>query len=77
MPIKVLDDFVSDAKEVHNHNRWMKYNLPLHRCRKMGYYNPVFDLLDERKMTNNELCDLFQLVLGNGVFNDVPDPDAN
>mmetsp|Transcript_19123 Transcript_19123/g.23703 ORF Transcript_19123/g.23703 Transcript_19123/m.23703 type:complete len:436 (-) Transcript_19123:185-1492(-) len=77
MPIEVLDDFVSEAKEVHNHNKWVTYSLPLHRCREMGYHHPVFDILDERKLARSELISYCQMLFGNDYFDGVPDPNED
>ena len=43
----VIDDFESEAKEVHAKNPWLTYGLPLHRLREMGFLNKVVDELDE------------------------------
>mmetsp|Transcript_19125 Transcript_19125/g.23705 ORF Transcript_19125/g.23705 Transcript_19125/m.23705 type:complete len:445 (-) Transcript_19125:185-1519(-) len=77
MPIEVLDDFISEAKEVHNHNKWVTYSLPLHRCREMGYHHPVFDILDERKLARSELISYCQMLFGNDYFDGVPDPNED
>jgi len=70
----VLDDFVGEAKEVHAYNKWLNYALPLHRCREMGFYDRLFDLLDERKFTAGEVRDFCALLLGCDNYEDLPDP---
>jgi len=45
LSLEVLDDFTQEALEVNEHNKWLNYALPLHRCREMGYYHRLFDLL--------------------------------
>jgi Mg-chelatase subunit ChlD len=77
LPLEVLDDFEGEAKEVYEHNKFLNYALPLHRCREMGYHDRLFDLLDERKLTKDELRDLFALLFGEAQFDGVPDPQAD
>ena len=43
--LEVLDDYLDEAKEVHRHNKWLNYALPMHRCRELGYHDRLFDLL--------------------------------
>ena len=47
-PLEVLDDFFEEAKEVHEHNPWLNYALPLHRIRESGFRHHLLDLIDER-----------------------------
>merc|ERR1712232_26422 len=74
LSLEVLDDFVAEGKEVHAFNPWLNYALPLHRCREMGFYDRLFDLLDERKFTHSELRDFCVLLFGEVDFDGVPDP---
>lgn len=36
LSLEVLDDFISEGKEVYETNKWINYGLPLHRIREMG-----------------------------------------
>jgi len=74
LSMEVLDDFVGEAEEVNGQNPWLNYALPLHRCREMGFYDRLFDLLDERKLTHSELRDFCVLLFGEENFDGVPDP---
>lgn len=78
LSLEVLDDFLEESKEVHEHNPWLNYALPLHRLREMGYQDRVFDLLDERRLTTEELrvfCSV--LLLDNGTSAELPDPSGD
>eukprot|EP01083_Nonionella_stella_P082161 226762_1 len=74
LSMDVLDDFVGEAQEVYEHNKWLNYALPLHRMREMGYHDRVFDMLDERTLTKGELRDFCRLLFGMNDFDGVADP---
>jgi hypothetical protein len=74
LSLEVLDDFCSEALEIYEHNKWLNYALPLHRCREMGYHERVFDMLDERALTRTELRDFCVILFGADKFDGVPDP---
>jgi hypothetical protein len=75
LSMDVLDDICGEALEVHEHNPWLNYALPLHRCREMGYFHRIFDLIDERKLTKSELREYMQLLLGD--LDGIPDPSID
>jgi hypothetical protein len=77
LSLDVLDDFVAEAKEVYEHNKWLNYALPLHRMREMGFYHKLFDLIDERSLTRDELRDFFYLLYGADALDGLPDPQVD
>ncbi|KAL7563549.1 hypothetical protein ACA910_002216 [Epithemia clementina (nom. ined.)] len=64
LPLEVLDDHLSEAKEVGQHNPWLNYAVPLHRCRELGFQHRVLDLLDERPLTYDELREFCIILFG-------------
>ena len=76
MSCDVLDDFFAEAAEVYEHNKWLNYALPLHRMREMGFYHKLFDLIDERPLTKDELRDFFLLIYGANALDGIPDPQV-
>jgi len=62
--IDVLDDHVAEADEVNEHNPWLNYALVLHRMREMGQDCRLFDLLDERPFTRDEVRDFCVVLFG-------------
>jgi hypothetical protein len=77
LSLEVLDDFIGESAEVNEHNKWLNYALPLHRIREMGFNHRLFDLLDERKLTMDELRDFMFLLFGEDNFDGVPDPQLD
>lgn len=74
LSLDVLDDFYAEAQEVYEHNKWLNYALPLHRMREMGFYHKLFDLIDERPLTRDELPEFFRLLYGADALDGLPDP---
>ena len=75
LSLEVIDDFTGEAEEIYEHNRWLNYALPLHRIREMGFNHKLFDLLDERALTKDELLSFFALIFGE--FDGIPDPQID
>jgi hypothetical protein len=75
LSLEVLDDFMEEAKEVYEHNKWLNYALPLHRCREMGYSNKLFDLLDEKQLAIDEVRQFLRLLLDDSVMRFDPQGD--
>eukprot|EP00579_Thalassiosira_antarctica_P015934 CAMPEP_0201947568 /NCGR_PEP_ID=MMETSP0903-20130614/55006_1 /ASSEMBLY_ACC=CAM_ASM_000552 /TAXON_ID=420261 /ORGANISM="Thalassiosira antarctica, Strain CCMP982" /LENGTH=602 /DNA_ID=CAMNT_0048490713 /DNA_START=141 /DNA_END=1951 /DNA_ORIENTATION=+ len=79
LSLEVLDDFLEEAKEIYDHNPWLNYALPLHRLREMGYHHRIFDMMDERPFTHEELREHCSLLLINNKTpsDELPDPSAD
>lgn len=75
--LEVLDDFETEAKQVHQLNPWLTYGLPLHRCREAGFRHKIFDLLDERKLTLDEVAAFCRLLFFSGETTVLVDPHAD
>jgi len=72
-PVEVLNDFMDEAAEVHKCNPWINYATPLHRCREFGFHHRLFDLIDERALSLDEMVDFCALLFGDEM-RDAPDP---
>lgn len=51
----ILDDFEGEAREIHAHNPWLVYGEPLNRLREWGITLKEFDLLDEAKLSSEQM----------------------
>jgi len=77
LSFEVIDDFVGEAEEIYEYNKWLNYALPLHRIREMGFSHKLFDLLDERALTKDELRQFFLLMFGEASLDGTPDPQVD
>jgi Mg-chelatase subunit ChlD len=77
LSLEVIDDFVGEAEEIYEYNKWLNYALPLHRIREMGFSHKLFDLLDERALTKDELRQFFLLMFGEASLDGTPDPQVD
>jgi len=73
LSLEVLSNFVGEAKEIHQRNKWINYALPLHRCREFGMQQRAFDFLDERKLTIDEMREFCAFLFGNKAIELLPD----
>jgi hypothetical protein len=76
--LDILDDYFSEAKEVQRHNKWLNYAPVLHRMRERGANRRRwFDLMDERKLTKDELWEYSTTVYGDEMAEGIPDPQSD
>jgi hypothetical protein len=71
-PLECIANYTNEGKEIRTFNSWLNYALPLHRCREMGYHHRVFDLLDERELTIEELREFLELLFGASAMANAP-----
>ena len=55
LQMDILDDFEGEAQEIYEHNPWLVYGEPLHRLREWGITLKEFDLLDEAKLSSEQM----------------------
>lgn len=64
LSLEVLDDLTSEARELRGvGNAFLTYSPLIHRIRESGTFCKVFDILDERALTQGEIYLLAQLLL--------------
>jgi len=74
LSVEVLSDYICEAEDVYEHNKWLNYGLPLHRCRELGFDNRLFELMNERALTKGEIQQFCSVLFGEDAFDGVPDP---
>lgn len=55
LDMDVLDDLHGEAQEVTGNNPWLTYGEPLHRMREFGIHCKEMDLLDEAKLSLEQI----------------------
>lgn len=71
----IIDDYSGEALEVYLQNPWLTYVLSLHRFRELGLHVKVFDLLDERLLTFDELHEFCSIVFETNEM--IPHPQTH
>jgi len=77
MPLEVIDDMKSEAKEIRTQgNGWFAYSPMIHMMREQGTFVKLFDLLDERRLMPMEALLLARMMLQESKDTSVPrDPE--
>lgn len=60
--LDVLDDYVSEATEVYEHNPSICYSESLHQFREFGTKSKEMDMLDEQKLSVEQLINLGKII---------------
>lgn len=60
--LQVLDDYVSECRQVQEHNPWLHYGYPLHLCREQGIHMDVLETLSKRALTATELIEISRII---------------
>mmetsp|Transcript_2295 Transcript_2295/g.4115 ORF Transcript_2295/g.4115 Transcript_2295/m.4115 type:complete len:364 (-) Transcript_2295:250-1341(-) len=74
LEMDVLDDLFGEAEEVNSFNNWLTYGEPLHRLREGGVHIKEMDLIDEAKLSYDEMRHVCALVLDIGPPSELPHP---
>ncbi len=60
--LDIIDDHIGEAKEIERYNRWLTYGEPLQRLREFGLSVKELDLLDERRLSLNEVLTVVSIM---------------
>jgi len=73
--LDVIDDYEAEAAQVYGQNPWLNYALVLHRMRELGLQGSsgLFDFLDQRPFTGDEIREFVAMLFGTTV-DLLPDP---
>ncbi|KAJ8611390.1 hypothetical protein CTAYLR_006507 [Chrysophaeum taylorii] len=74
LDVEVLDDLISEAKEIRAYNKFLAYGLPLHRLREWGCATKILDLLDETRLVPAQIHELAVIIYG-APASALPHPD--
>jgi hypothetical protein len=68
---------VGDAKQVILKNPWLTYNDALHKMREFGAAMKEMDLIDESKLSSEQMRMMCATLLFDGKKTSLPHPDEN
>lgn len=71
--LDVLDNYFAECEEVMRFNPWLNYAEPIHCIREFGVHYAELDLIDERRLSPEEIKRLLAIILG-GRSDDYPHP---
>ena len=77
LEMDVLDDLIGDAKQVKEKNGWLTYNDALHKMREFGAAMKEMDLVDESKLSSEQMRQMCATLLFDGKKSSLPHPDEN
>ncbi len=73
----VIDDLASDAADIFKLNPWVVYGEPLHRSREFGISLKDMDLIDEQKLSSDQMRSLTSYLVSDGDAFKMPHPDGD
>eukprot|EP00600_Ochromonadales_sp_CCMP1393_P002840 CAMPEP_0174987736 /NCGR_PEP_ID=MMETSP0004_2-20121128/19719_1 /TAXON_ID=420556 /ORGANISM="Ochromonas sp., Strain CCMP1393" /LENGTH=376 /DNA_ID=CAMNT_0016240841 /DNA_START=180 /DNA_END=1310 /DNA_ORIENTATION=- len=76
LSMDVIDDLSGEAREVNRYNKWLTYGEPIQRLREFGISVKELDLLDERKLSADEMRKVCKAIFG-GKLDDYPHPEMD
>ncbi len=74
MELDIVDDFFGEGSGVRDVNPWINYGLPLQRLREFGVKVKELDMIDERKLTTQQMIKYLS-ILFNCEVSTIPQPD--
>lgn len=77
LEMDVLDDLCGEAEEIFNVNPWLTYGEPLHRMREFGIPLKELDLIDEARLSPEQIRKVCSIILGGQVDIDYPHPELD
>ena len=75
--IDVLDDLCADALQVVKANPWLTYTDSLHKMREFGAAIKEMDLIDESRLSSEQMRVMVATMLFDGKKRNVPHPDED
>lgn len=71
--VDVILPLSNEMRRVKSVNSWLNYTYPLQYCREIGSHLRLFDIINERALTLDEVITLCKILFGNDEMDDLPD----
>ena len=62
MNLDIVEDIQSEGQDISKLNNWLTYGIPLHLLRCIGISEKVFDIIDERILTIDQMYKLVRIM---------------
>lgn len=74
--LDIIDDLFGEGEGVNNVNPWINYGMPLQRMREFGVHIKELDMIDERKLTDQQMMKVMSILFNCNV-RDVPNSQVD
>lgn len=64
LKLDIIDDYISEARQIQDLNPRFCYGYPLHQLREYGFSDPLIDHIDEMRLNDDQLETLRYMILG-------------
>lgn len=77
LEVDVLDDWFRDAEKIYHSNPWLNYGDCLHHLREFGTVFKELDIINESKLTSEQMRAVVATIYAGGAVKEVPHPDID
>ena len=75
--VDVVLTLSNEMRSVRSVNPWLNYTYPLQYCRESGSHIRLFDIINERPLTLDEVISMCKILFGDDAIDELPDPHVD